>query len=114
MIKMIKDYITVNKISTFKHKDFELCYSFDWKTSFLKIRRYGEDKYYEVDCSRYYDVPNVICDLLDKYVEYYDYDDSDFAFTINYDKVKTELGFNLLTTHIDNYAYSEDGWIYDN
>jgi len=61
----MKDYITANKISTFKHKDFDLCYSFDWNASFLKIRRPGEDKYYNV--------PNVICDLLDKYVEWYSY-----------------------------------------
>ena len=100
------DYIygCIYEILNFNHKDFGLCYSYSWKTSFLKIRRHGEDKYY--------DVPNVICELLDKYVEWYDYD-NDYL-KINVDNIKTELGFNLLKLHINTYAYSEDGWIYDN
>lgn len=96
----------MTEISTFKHKDFTVYYIIFTCSIVLKIKRHGENKYSKV--------PKLICNLLDKYVEWYDYDPGDFGIELEFDNVKTTLGFNLLRVYIDTYGYSEDGWIYDN
>ncbi len=98
-----------NEILEFKHKDFALCYTFTFHNipcTLITIKRHCETKHYNI--------PTIICKLLDDLVYWHSWDEDMGLKMEPIDWIKIDLGLNLLRCYIDEYAYSEDGWIYEN